>query len=184
MHCVIKVLLINARIADMNNFARLAVASIFFFAFLNNSPAQTQSVYTWTDEKGVVHYTDTPPDNPNAVEIPATEVYRPGSTGAYPQAEAAAQAESAVTGNESDPAAVASYADEQRKKMDEARKASAEKQAERARICKDARDQLESIEPSRRVFFTNEQGETERLDDEQRVAMVEQAKALIAENCD
>jgi hypothetical protein len=43
---------------------------------------------------------------------------------------------------------------------------------------------LETIEPSRRVFFTNEQGETERLDDEQRVAMVERAKALIAENCD
>lgn len=162
----------------MNKFARLALGTIFFFTFLSNAPGQTQSVYTWTDEKGVVHYTDTPPANPNAVEIPATEAYRPGSTGAYPQADAA------LTGDQKDPAAVASYADEQRKKMDEARKESAEKQAERARICKEARDQLETIEPSRRVFFTNEQGETERLDDEQRVAMVERAKALIAANCD
>jgi hypothetical protein len=162
----------------MNNFARLALGSIFFFAILNNAPAQTQSVYTWTDEKGVVHYTDTPPDNPNAVEIPATEVYRPGSTGAYPPAEAE------EIGDEQDPAAVASPADDQRNKLDEARKESQEKQAERARICKAARDRLETIEPSRRVFYTNEQGETVRLDDEERVAMVEQAKALIAANCD
>jgi hypothetical protein len=162
----------------MNNFARLALGSIFSFAFLSNAPAQTQSIYTWTDEKGVVHYTDTPPDNPNAVEVPATEAYRPGSTVAGPQSEAA------VAEDGKEPAPVASYADEQRKKMAETRRESAEKQAERARICTEARDQLEKIEPSRRVFFTNEQGETERLDDEQRVAMVEQAKALIAENCD
>jgi hypothetical protein len=170
--------LINARIADMNNFARLAPVSIFFFAVLTDALAQTQSIYTWTDEKGVVHYTDTPPDNPNAVEIPATEAYRPGSVAASPPTE------EAVAEDGEDPAPVASYADEQRKKMAETRKESAEKQAERARICKEARDQLETIEPSRRVFFTNDQGETERLDDEQRVAMVEQAKALIAENCD
>jgi Domain of unknown function (DUF4124) len=162
----------------MNNFARLALGSIFFFTFLHNAPAQTQTVYTWTDEKGVVHYTDTPPDNPNAVEIPATEAYRPGSTGVYPPADAA------ETGDEEDPATVASPADEQRQKMDEAREESQEKQAERARICKLARDRLETIEPSRRVFYTNEQGETVRLDDEERVTLVEQAKTLIAANCD
>jgi len=162
----------------MNNFSRLACSSIVFFAALATAQGQTQSVYTWTDENGVVHYTDTPPDNPNAVQIPATEAYRPGSTGAYPEADAA------VTGDEEEPAAVESYADDQRKQLEAARKEAAAKQAERARICKEARDQLENIEPSRRVFFTNEQGETERLDDEQRVAMVEQAKALIAQNCD
>ena len=162
----------------MNIFARLTLGSIFFFAVLNSALGQSQSLYTWTDEKGVVHYTDTPPDNPKAVEIPATEVYRPGSSGAYPQADAA------VTGDEKNPAAVESYADDQRKQLDEARKKSEAKQAERARICKQARDQLETIEPSRRVFFTNDQGETERLNDDQRAAMVEKAKALIAQNCD
>jgi len=162
----------------MNNIARLTLGSIFFFAVLNSALGQSQSLYTWTDEKGVVHYTDIPPDNPKAVEIPATEVYRPGSSGAYPQADAA------VTGDEKNPAAVESYADDQRKQLDEARKKSEAKQAERARICKQARDQLETIEPSRRVFFTNDQGETERLNDDQRAAMVEKAKALIAQNCD
>jgi len=166
----------------MNNFARLTLGSIFFFAVLTSALGQSQSVYTWTDDQGVVHYTDTPPDNPNAVEIPATEAYRPGSTGAYPEAEA--EADAAVTEDENNPAAVASYADDQRKQLDEARKESEAKKAERARICKEASDQLETIEPSRRVFFTNDQGQTERLDDEQRVAMIEQAKALIAQNCD
>jgi hypothetical protein len=161
----------------MNNFARLAWGSILLLAVQASAEGQSQTVYTWTDEKGVVHYTDTPPDNPKAVEIPATEAYRPGSTGAYPQADAA------VTEDEKDPAAVESYADEQQKQLADARQASKEKQAERARICAQAREQLETIEPSRRVFFTNGKGETERLDDNQRVAMVAQAKALIAENC-
>lgn len=162
----------------MNILARLTLGSILFFAVLTSALGQSQSLYTWTDEKGVVHYTDTPPDNPKAVEIPATEAYRPGSTGAYPQADAA------VSEDEKNPAAVESYADDQRKQLAEAQKENKAKQAERARICKQARDQLETIEPSRRVFFTNDQGQTERLDDEQRVTMVAQAKALIAENCD
>jgi hypothetical protein len=156
----------------------LACGFTFFFAALTNSQAQPQTVYTWTDENGVVHYTDTAPDNPNAVQIPATEAYRPGSSDAYPQADEAA-AEDAEN-----PAAVESYADEQRKQLAEARKASQEKQAERARLCAQARQQLNATEPSRRVYFTNDKGETERLDDEQRVAMVEEAKALVAQNCD
>jgi len=162
----------------MNIFARLTLGSIFYFAVLGSALGQAQSVYTWKDAQGVVHYTDTPPDNPNAVEMPATEAYRPGSTGAYPQADAA------VTEDGKDPVAVESAADQQRKQLDEARKKSQAKQAERARLCAKAREQLEAIEPSRRVFFTNDKGQTERLDDEQRVAMVEQAKAQIAQNCD
>ncbi len=162
----------------MNNVTRLTLSSIFFCVVLADVHAQARSVYTWTDENGVVHYTDTEPNNPDAVEMPATEAYRPGSTGAYPQADAA------VAEVEADPAVVESYADEQRKQLAERREKSAEKQAERARICAQAREELATVEPSRRVFFTNDQGETERLDDEQRVAMVEKAKVLIAENCD
>jgi hypothetical protein len=162
----------------MNKSARLTLTTLFLFAFLAVAYGQSKSVYTWTDENGVVHYVDTPPDNPNAVEIEATEVYRPGSSGAYPEADATASADDA------DPAAVESYADEKRKQLDENRKEFEVKKAEREQLCAQARQQLEAIEPSRRVFFTNDQGETERLDDEERVRMVEEAKALVTQNCD
>ena len=68
--------------------------------------------------------------------------------------------------------------------MEEKRKAQQEKNAERQRICLQATDQLAQIEPSRRVFYTDESGETTRLDDEERVRMVEESKNLIAEYCD
>jgi hypothetical protein len=42
---------------------------------------------------------------------------------------------------------------------------------------------LEQIEPSRRVFYTDESGETVRLDDERRVGLVEESKAFLAGNC-
>ena len=162
----------------MNSFARLACGFTFLFAALTNAQAQSQSVYTWTDENGVVHYTDTAPDNPNAVQIPATEAYRPGSGDAYPQAD------EAVAEDAENPAAVESYGEERRKQLAEAREKSQAKQAERAQLCAEARQQLETNEPARRVYFTNDKGETERLDDVQRVGLVEEAKALVAQNCD
>ena len=42
---------------------------------------------------------------------------------------------------------------------------------------------MDRLEPNRRVFFTNEQGETERMDDVARTNRVAELKAQIAKNC-
>lgn len=139
--------------------------------------AQSKQIYTWTDENGVVHYVDTPPDHPDAVNIEAPEAYRPGSAGAYPAADELTKEE------EEDPELVESYAEKKRAQLAQDREAAAQSREETNKACEEARARLDQLEPSRRVFYTNEQGETVRLDDEERVGMVEELKQFIQENC-
>ncbi len=42
---------------------------------------------------------------------------------------------------------------------------------------------LAGTEPYRRVIVTNDKGETERLDDSQRMEIVKESKDFIAKNC-
>jgi hypothetical protein len=84
-----------------------------------------------------------------------------------------------------DPAAdELSYADQQRLAIEEKREGQREKQAERQRICLQARDELARVEPNRRVYSTDDDGETTRMDDDQRVNLVEENKQLVAEYCE
>lgn len=151
--------------------------------------AQKNSIYSWTDENGVKHYSDRAPDEPpsEVEQIPLSNTPPPaGSAGetlnneAIPE-DGLAPGEPASAAS---PAEELSYADQQRQAMAEKREAQREKQAERQRICLQATDQLARIEPSRRVFYTDEAGNTTRLDDEERVRMVEENKQLVAEYCD
>ena len=184
----------------MNKSILLFLLAAGVSAVLGWTSAQATELYTWTDQNGVVHYVDTPPDNPNAVPIDAPEAYRPGTADAYPQDNSAEQtdgsepaAATAPTENGAQNDGVSdeegaqdggvSYADQKRKQMAEKRETRHKEQAERDQNCARAREQLAILEPSRRVFFTNDQGETERMDDVQRVRKVEEAKAQIAKYC-
>lgn len=161
----------------MNSSSYLVLAAVSFLAASAAVNAQSAKVYTWTDENGVVHFVDTPPDNPDAVAIDAPEAYRPGTEGAYDQADAG------VAADQAEPESVESYADQKRKELAADREKAQASQEERARICEQARQQLAQLEPARRVFFTNSQGETERLNDAVRVQMIEEQQALVEQNC-
>lgn len=136
-------------------------------------------VYTWTDENGVLHFSDKPRTDGQSETIEAEEAYRPGTADVYSQPAEPAEAEAA------DAAAVApvSAAAERREELDRERKQRREAQAELDRLCAQHRQRLEQVEPSRRVFYTDASGETVRLDDEERVKLVEESKAFLAENC-
>jgi hypothetical protein len=45
------------------------------------------------------------------------------------------------------------------------------------------RQRLEQLEPARRVFYTDETGESVRMDDDQRLALIEESRAFLDENC-
>jgi hypothetical protein len=152
--------------------------------------AQGKQIYTWTDENGVVHYVDTPPDRADAVSMDAPEAYHPGSADAYPVADADDSAAANDPGNEevSDTDRSGneevSYADQKREQMAREREQRRQEQADRKRICVQASEHLAALEPARRVFSTNAQGEPERMDDDERMRLIAEAKALIAENCE
>ena len=119
---------------------RLALAALILFGAVGLTCAAVASeVYTWTDEDGVVHFSDREPvgRDANLQELPDTTP----SSGPNPYEES------------------------------------------QAGKCEAWRAEVARLEPNRRVFFTNEQGETERMDDVDRTNRVAELKSMIAQNC-
>lgn len=157
--------------------------------------AQSTSIYSWTDENGVKHFSDRAPDNveasqeliPKSKSAPPDDASSPANTlNNEPMADApgsAAENATARAEQGSDEAEL-SYADQQRQAIAQRREAEKQKRSERDQLCLQARDELARIEPSRRVFSTDEEGNTTRLDDEERVRLVEESKSQIARYCD
>lgn len=131
--------------------------------------AQQKEMYQWTDEHGVVHFSDSPP--------PGREV----APQALPQGDPPASAD-----NPERDAAVApssSVAQQRREEIAQKSRDAKAEQTAMATRCSAWQAEVARLEPSRRVYFTNEQGETERMDDVVRTDRVAELKALIEQNC-
>ena len=76
-----------------------------------------------------------------------------------------------------------SAAQQRREEIARNTEAAKAKQAARAAECAAWQTEVDRLEPNRRVFYTNEQGETERMDDVARTNRVAELKAQIARNC-
>lgn len=142
-----------------------------------NSAAATE-VYTWTDEEGVVHFSDSPLPSGDSEKINVEGAYMPGTTGAY--SSAADTANSPAGDGESQQSAARQRREELAKTRDDRREA----QAEIEQLCTRHRARLEQVEPARRVFITDENGESVRLDDGQRMEMINESRDYIAKNCE
>ena len=143
----------------------------FFVALLclfvaASGQAQDKKMYSWTDENGTMHFSETRPEGQDVREqnipqdVPATtdNPYQNAATGP-------------------------SYADQRRqeiaRKGEEAHVNDAVKDME----CSAWQAELTRLEPNRRVFYTNDQGETVRMDDVKRTNRVAELKSQIAGNC-
>lgn len=128
--------------------------------------AQEGTMYSWTDENGVVHFSDRAPAGRDLQAQPLPESPPPGSVSPQP-------ADSA------EPSAA-------QQRREEIARNSAEARAQRERQaaeCDALKVELARLEPNRRVFFTNEEGETERMDDVERTDRVAELRDLISNNC-
>jgi len=145
----------------------LLLVTLSGFLLAANAEAKETTMYTWTDENGVVHFSDIQPQGQQAREeaIPRNE--SPGSPDPH-----ALQAES-------DP----SYADALRKQIAADKEVARRKEAARSAQCASWQAELNRLEPNRRVFYTNEQGETERMDDVERANRVSELKSQMAHGC-
>lgn len=132
-------------------------------------------IHTWTDENGVVHYSQTPPPQGGDTVVEMKDAYKPGSVPAQPPA-----ADGGAGGTE--PAAL-TPAEARRQQMAQQRQANRERQAQNQQLCGMHRQRLEQLEPARRVFYTDETGESVRMDDDQRLALIEESRAFLDENC-
>ena len=135
--------------------------------------ALATEIYSWVDKDGVHHFSDSVP----AVEHEVKNIDLPDQAPPEP----ASGSVPLPTGNEED--APLTAAQTIRKKIDDDRAERKKAKAELAQLCPRYRDRLARMEPGRRVFYTDEQGEMVRLDDDQRIGMVNEAREFIVKNC-
>lgn len=148
---------------------------IFFALFLGlflaaQAEAQEKTMYSWTDENGVVHFTDVRPQEQQGQQvqeqlIPMDEA--PAAPNPYSQ--------SATTGP--------TLGEQRRAEVAQKHQEYEVDKAMTSAECAAWQAEVDRLEPNRRVFFTNEQGETERMDDVERANRVAELKAQIARNC-
>ena len=157
--------------------ARIFVPAFCLALSLSLSPvAAATEIYTWTDENGVVHFSSTQPMSTPSETI-EIETSRGGVS--YSQPVAASEMDTENSGEEALPTA----AEQKRQEIAQARTQQQETQAEIARLCEYHRQQLVEMEPARRVYYTNEEGQRVRMDDDERVTLIEESNSYVAENC-
>ena len=156
----------------IRNITGLAIGLGLLFLALNSATALAQ-VYKWTDENGVTHYSQTPPPSGQEAEIQDLPEYENEIEASPPLGDEAVSAETEEL----------SAADVRRQELAAARQARADEQAATEELCQNIELRLAQIEPSRRVFYTGEDGQTVRMDDEERVAEVQRLKELQSEHC-
>ena len=147
------------------------------------SSAAATEVYTWTDQDGIVHYSDAPLNDGESQKIEVEGAYPPGTTDAYPSSEESA-APATVSSQVGDGESPQSAAQQRREQIAEDREERREAKAENDQLCAKHRQRLTQVEPARRVFYTNEKGESVRMDDDRRMELIEEDKEFIAKNCE
>lgn len=129
------------------------------------------NVYRWVDEQGNVHFGDKPPENTKAEVIDI----QPG-----PAISSQPVAETAPVATDAQP----SRAQQQRDERATRRKEDAEQQQALAAGCAQRHQLVSQLEPSTRVMVKDiETGQVTRMDDNERLKVLGEAKVYIAENC-
>jgi len=152
------------------------VMIVFVTAFLlmATDAIAEDTIYRWVDDKCVVHFGDRPADAANAekIEIQSTDPTSPASVSDVERDAIYAQPEGP------------SRAQQQREAREESRKEAAVLADAVAAGCDQRRQIVAQLEPSTRVMVRGEDGEVYRLDDNERLKALNEAKAYIAEKCD
>lgn len=142
------------------------VASVLLSLVLAaGAAAQEKKMYSWTDEDGTVHFSDMAPEGVDASERSIPQDNTSVSAGPYAEAQG--------------PSAAQQRRDEIAQRSEEAKT----QQAMTSAQCAAWQAEVDRLEPNRRVFYTDEQGETVRMDDVERTDRVAELKQQIARNC-
>lgn len=149
---------------------RFLLISAAFALGLNalDAHAQNGKMYSYVDENGTVVFTDKKPVDRDveAEAVPAG----PPPTGGNPYAQPSEDPSASAAQQQRDAIA---------QNSEQTRMARAEAQAQ----CAAWQEEVDRLEPHRRVFYTDENGETVRMDDVERTNRVAELKAQISASC-
>ncbi len=148
----------------------MAVLIVMLVLSATNAVAKNE-VYRWVDENGVVHFGDRPDGQTNAEQVDIQKGPISSTLSSPPPVS---------TNTIQEP----SYADQLRDERAEKRREAAEQQQAIAEGCAQRRQIVAQLEPHTRVIVQHEDGTVTRMDDNERLETLGEAKAYIAENCD
>lgn len=147
-------------------------------------PAAASQVYTWTDENGVTHFSDREPPDTETQVIDMAE--KPGGvTYSKPQEASEAEAENGPAETAAaGPAPAPTPGQLRREQIAESQAERRAVEAEGNAMCQKQRELLARLEPARRVYYTDENGQEVRMDDAQRMQAIADTRNYIAQYCD
>ena len=148
----------------------LLTVYIATFALMAADAMAKDTVYRWVDDQGVVHFGDKPATGA-ATEVVDILEYQ---VTAAPEPEKT----SAINALEEP-----SYAQQKRDERRKSREEAAEIQQAVDAGCEQRRQIVAQMEPSTRVMAEDKDGNIIRMDDDDRMEMLDEAKAYIAQKC-
>ena len=133
-----------------------------------------EEIYRWVDENGEVHFGDLPPENTAAEQVNIKPYQnQEAATGSGPT--------KAATDEFGDP--LPSYAQQLRDERTKKRREQEEQKLITDEACAQRRKIVSQLEPSTRVMIQLEDGTVTRMDDDERVKTLDEAKTYIEQNC-
>lgn len=151
-------------------------------ATMFSTVAMATEVHKWVDENGVVHFSDTKPVSVESQTFEVSDYSHSQVTSVAPtQLETTIQQDASAAPASPEPPLTAAQArrEEMARKRQERKKA----QAENEFLCSRHGTRLEQMEPARRVYYTDENGQEVRMDDNKRIELIEESRSFLAENC-
>ncbi len=142
--------------------ARPSLLLGLFALCISSSPLlAAERVYKWTDDDGVVHFSSTPPPNQKTERIKVKSAPPPQPSTESPD----------------EPPSGELFAESEQPDNSEI------EERNRVAQCQKGRNMIAQIEPRTRVFRVDEDGSRTYLEDDQRLALLEEARGLVAEHC-
>lgn len=143
------------------------------FIMISGSCLAAPEIHRWVDDEGVVHFSEQPPNDTKSevVDTRVDTVSVVETSQETPAEEATAAAEKT------------SPAEQAREERAAAREAAAEKKAITEAACEQNKAIIAQLEPFPRVMTTNAEGETVRMNDDERLKKLGEAQDYVAANC-
>ena len=141
---------------------------------LATDAAAAEDIYRWVDENGAVHFGDLPPENIASEKLSIQQDQSQDAPGDSTSAE-----------TDADPLAEPqpSYAQQQRDERRQKRLEYEEQKLITDEACAQRRMLVAQLEPSTRVMIQLEDGTVARMDDNERLDTLNEAKTFIEQNC-
>jgi hypothetical protein len=142
------------------------IRSVLLALLLLAFAAAAQTMYKWVDEKGVTHFSESPPPDGNAAKIEVKPVGNEAPRG--------------------DDWKQRDLESRQRRAAKEAADSEVQKREQQVRAprCSEARRQLDGLKNSRRIYRTDAKGERVYVEDTERPALIERWEQEVRKYCD